>query len=63
MPNLNDFIGPKPKVEQINKLESLGAGKPCSKCKLDSVDSFWDPVNLIMSWTCPEGHSNSYRIN
>ena len=63
MPNLNEFIGPKPTENEVLRLEKLGAGKPCAKCSLDSEDSYWDPVNLIMSWTCPDGHPNSYRIN
>ncbi len=63
MPNLNEFIGPKPTESQVSSLEKLGAGKPCSKCERDSEDSYWDPVNLIMSWKCPDGHNNSFRIN
>ena len=63
MPNLNEFIGPKPEDSHISKLEKLGGGKPCAKCELDSDETFWDAVNLIMSWTCPNGHPNSFKVS
>lgn len=63
MPNLNEFIGPKPTDSQSIELEKLGGGKPCSKCDLDSDETYWDTVNLIMSWTCPNGHPNNFKVN
>lgn len=63
MPNLNEFIGPKPTEENISGLEKIGGNKPCSKCDLDSEEVYWDPINLIMSWVCNNGHSNTFRIN
>ena len=40
LPNLNEFIGPKP--EQIHKaeLEKIGGAKPCAKCDADSEETF-----------------------
>lgn len=63
MPNLNEFIGPKPTDTQGIELEKLGAGKPCAKCELDSDETYWDSINLIMSWTCPNGHANNFKVN
>ena len=64
MPDLNEFIN-KPKPEKIHnvELENIGGIKPCSKCDKDSTDVYWDSITLTMSWTCPDGHENSYRIN
>lgn len=63
MPNINEFVGPKPTPEQNSNLEKLMGIKPCSKCDKDSDEYFWDSVNFIVSWTCPEGHSNSYKVS
>lgn len=63
MPNINEFIGPKPTQEQVNNLEKIMGKKPCSKCDLDSKEYFWDASNFIMSWTCDNGHSNSFKVN
>lgn len=63
MPNLNEFIGPKPEKLQKAELEKIGGTKPCAKCELDTEEVFWDPINLIMSWTCSNNHSNTFRIN
>lgn len=63
MPNINEFIGPKPEQEDINNLEKLIGSKPCSKCDLDSAEYYWDPLNFIMTWKCRAGHSNSFKVN
>lgn len=63
MPNINEFIGPRPTQEQVNNLEKVIGSKPCSKCDLDSKEYFWDSSNFIMSWTCDNGHSNSFKVN
>lgn len=63
MPSLDEFIGPKPEKVYKSELEKIGGSKPCSKCEKDSQDVFWDPVNLIMSWTCPNGHPNTFKVN
>lgn len=63
MPNLNEFIGPKPEKIYRAELEKLGGSKPCAKCESDSNEVFWDPINLIMSWKCSNGHSNSLKVN
>lgn len=63
MPNLNEFIGPKPTVEENNNLEKIIGNKPCFKCELDSSEYFWDPVTFIMSWKCPAGHLNTVSVN
>jgi hypothetical protein len=63
MPNLDEFIGPKPEKIHKIELEKIGGAKPCSKCEKDSEETFWDPINLIMSWTCIDGHSNTFKVN
>jgi hypothetical protein len=63
MPNINEFIGPKPTEEQNKNLEIIVGKKPCSKCESDVDQAFWDPNNFIMSWTCNNGHKNTLRIN
>ena len=60
MPNLNEFFH-KEKI-YAPELEKLGGIKPCAKCDKDSSEYFWDPVELIISWECPNGHKNSYRV-
>jgi hypothetical protein len=63
MPNLNEFIGPKPEKVYKSELEKIGGAKPCAKCEADSTETFWDPVKLIMSWTCTNGHSNAFKVS
>lgn len=63
MPNLNEFIGPKPELIHKVELEKLGGSKPCSKCEADSEETFWDPTTLTMSWKCINGHSNTFSVN
>jgi hypothetical protein len=63
MPNINEFIGPKPTKENINNLEKVIGSKPCSKCELDVTEYFWDPIKFIMTWTCDNGHENNVSVN
>ena len=63
MPNINEFIGPKPTNLPGDKMEKIIGIKPCSKCNLDSSEYYWDPVDLIMTWECPDGHKNTYKVN
>ena len=63
MPNINEFVGPKPPEEHKSNLEKLIGNKPCSKCDKDIGEYFWDPINFIVSWTCPDGHPNSYKVS
>ena len=63
MPNLNEFIGPKPTKQENINLEKVIGSKPCSKCELDSSEYFWDPSTFTMSWKCPSGHLNTVSVN
>lgn len=63
MPNLNEFIGPKPTQSQITNLEKVIGNKPCSKCELDVIEYYWDPINFVMTWTCDAGHLNNVKVN
>lgn len=63
MPKLNEFFGPKPTVEQVSNLELVVGAKPCSKCDKDAGEAYWDPSTFTMSWTCPDGHSNTFMVN
>jgi hypothetical protein len=61
VPNLNEFF----KKEEIKapELERFGGKKPCAKCDKDSEEYFWDATSLTMSWECPDGHKNSFKVN
>jgi hypothetical protein len=62
MPNLNEFLGKKESIKEENLIEELPGSKPCSKCDLDVEGGFWDPQNLIMKWTCSDGHETIHRV-
>lgn len=62
MPNINEFVGLKPTENKVN-LEKIIGVKPCANCDKDSEEYFWDPSNFVISWTCPDGHHNSYKVN
>jgi len=61
MPNLNEFM--KPPTPTDPDVEKISGAKPCKECEKDSEEYYWNPVKLEMSWVCPDGHKNSYRIN
>ena len=63
MPNLEDFFN-KPSIEEnVNlNLEKILGEKPCSTCDKNSDFFFWDSSTLTMTWECPDGHKNSFRI-
>lgn len=63
MPDINEFIGPKPTQENILNLEKVIGNKPCFRCDLDVNEYFWDPVQFIMTWKCANGHDNSVSVN
>ena len=62
MPNLNEFL----KKEQVKEIDStfeeLQGVRPCSKCEIDVDGGLWDSKNLIMKWTCSDGHETIHRI-
>lgn len=62
MPNINEFIGPKPEQIHRAELEKIVGKKPCAKCDKDVDEAFWDPMQLVMSWTCPDGHHNTVKV-
>lgn len=62
MPKINEFFQ-KPEILHKKNLEEIPGTKPCGKCNQDAQKSFWDPENLIMSWQCPDGHSNQHKVN
>lgn len=63
MPDINEFIGPKPTQENISNLEKVVGSKPCFKCELDVKEYYWDPIKFIMTWTCGNGHENNVSVN
>lgn len=62
MPNLNEFFH-KPEILHKAEFEKIPGIKPCAKCEKDAEEAFWDPTTLTMTWKCPDGHDNQYRIN
>ena len=62
MPNLNEFLKKEEPKEIDSTFEILPGIKPCSKCDIDVDGGLWDPVNLIMKWTCSAGHETIHRM-
>lgn len=63
MPNLNEFLNKKEVVEQVHStLEKLDGTRPCAQCEEDVDGGLWDPIKLIMTWTCSLGHENSFQV-
>ena len=60
MPNLNEFLGDKPTPLGLERIEEP---RPCSSCDKDSTFYYWNSSSTEMTWTCLDGHKNSYRIN
>ncbi len=63
MPNINEFIGPKPTQADISALEKIVGSKPCGKCELNVDEYFWDPTHYVMTWTCNNGHLTTVKVN
>jgi hypothetical protein len=62
MPNINEFLN-KNKVEQVHStLEKLDGIRPCAQCKEDVDGGLWDSQNLIMQWTCSQGHKTIHQV-
>lgn len=62
MPNLNEFLNKKKHKEINSTFETLTGVRPCSKCDIDVDGGWWDPDNLIMKWTCSDGHETIHRV-
>jgi hypothetical protein len=62
VPNLNEFLKKEEPKEINSTFEDLPGIKPCSKCNIDVDGGLWDPENLIMKWTCSEGHETIHRV-
>ena len=63
MPNLNEFIGPKPEKILKAEMEKIIGTKPCSKCDADVDEAYWDPTLFTMTWTCPNNHLNTIKVS
>jgi hypothetical protein len=62
MPDLNEFFNkPNEKVNDYS-LEKIGGVRPCSKCDEDVDGSFWDPLDMVMSWKCSKGHETIFKV-
>lgn len=62
MPNINEFFH-KPEIIHKAELEKINGIKPCAKCDKNAQEAFWDPTTLILSWECPDGHANQFKVN
>jgi hypothetical protein len=62
MPNLNEFLSKVTQEENNSTFEHLSGIKPCSKCEIDVDGGLWDPENLIMKWTCSNGHETVHGV-
>jgi len=61
MPNLNEFVNRE--QPQQPGLDKIDEPRPCAKCEQDAKFYYWNSAITEMTWTCPAGHPNSYRIN
>jgi hypothetical protein len=61
MPDLNEFLNPKVE-EKPYDLEYLNGIRPCSKCDEDVSGAYWDPIELVMSWRCSQGHDTIFKV-
>lgn len=62
MPDLNEFLKKEEQKQASSLFEPLVGIKPCSKCEIDVDGGLWDAENLIMKWTCSNGHETLHRI-
>jgi hypothetical protein len=62
MPDLNEFLKPKIEIKEDN-LEKLEGIRACNKCDEDVSGAFWDPIDLVMSWKCSQGHETLFKVN
>lgn len=62
MPNLNEFLNKKDENSKPYNLEEVYGVRPCGKCEEDVAGALWDPVELVMSWKCSNGHENKFQV-
>jgi len=62
MPNLNEFLKKEERKQIDSTFEDLPGIRPCSKCEIDVDGGLWDSENLIMKWTCSQGHETIHRV-
>ena len=62
MPNLDEFLH-KPELVHKTELEKIHGVKSCSKCDENAEEAFWDPISLVLTWECPNGHKNQFKVN
>lgn len=64
MPNLNEFFDSsnEKQNEKTYELEKLNGVRACSKCDEDVSGAFWDPIELVMSWRCSQGHETIFKV-
>jgi hypothetical protein len=62
MPNLDEFLNKDIKQKEY-ELERIPGLKACAKCDEDVNGATWDPIELVMSWTCSKGHNTIFKVN
>ena len=62
MPDLNEFFYKPEKILKA-EMEKINGIKPCSHCNKDAEEAFWDAVTRTLSWECPDGHKNEFKVN
>lgn len=61
VPNLKDFFIKSENIKESN-LEVVPGPKPCYECDDEAPESLWDPLLMVLSWTCPEGHTSKVVV-
>jgi hypothetical protein len=62
MPNLDEFLNKNIQQKEY-ELERIPGMKACGTCDEDVNGATWDPIELVMSWTCSKGHNTIFKVN
>jgi hypothetical protein len=62
MPNIDEFFKKESDVKIPVNAQKIEGQKPCSKCDKDTTEAWWDPDQMLLFWTCPDGHRNEHRV-
>lgn len=62
MPDINEFFKKETEVKIPVNAQKVEGQKPCSVCDKDTNEAWWDPEQMFLFWTCPDGHRNEYRL-
>lgn len=62
MPDINEFFKKEPDIRIPVNAQKIEGSKPCSQCDKNTTEAWWDPDQMLLFWTCPDGHRNEHRV-